>query len=81
MGYDGRGLCKWEYRIFFRPVPGAGPVFTSKSQASVEERKDVYHPHSAAVGVKERGVGSGSLTPAARLPAATIAPRGAAQPL
>ena len=52
----------WKYRIFFRPVPGAGPVFTSKSQASVEERKDVYHPHSAAVGVKERGVGSGSLS-------------------
>lgn len=46
----------WEHRIFFRPLPEAGKVFGQQQSWQQEKRTDIYHPHSPAVGIKERGV-------------------------
>jgi hypothetical protein len=50
----------WEYRIFFKSVPGfTERVFKEElgPGVDVEERVDQYVPHSSAVGIKFRGGG------------------------
>mmetsp|Transcript_56160 Transcript_56160/g.112514 ORF Transcript_56160/g.112514 Transcript_56160/m.112514 type:complete len:305 (-) Transcript_56160:178-1092(-) len=51
----------WEYRIFFRVDPSTPRVFAEEFGAMkampIEQRTDVYRPHSSSVGIKVRGRG------------------------